>query len=59
MLKAQANMRECDTDNTSCLLNEQSSPGVNIAFLDLPQLQGCWLVYLLGCKNDKDNPVGK
>lgn len=53
-------MRECETDDRSCPLSERSSPGVNIAFPCLPQLQACSLVHLLQRvkMEERDTPVG-
>lgn len=39
--------RECETDDRSRPLSERSSPGVNIAFPRLPQLQACSLFHFL------------
>lgn len=53
--------RECETDDRSCPLSERRSPGVNIAFPCLPQLQACSLVHLLQRvkMEDRDTPVGR
>lgn len=64
VLKDQAKIRkkgrECETDDRSCPLSEHCSPGVNIAFPCLLQLQACSLVHLLQRvkMEERDTPVG-